>query len=86
MEITRERFINAIKKRPFYLRNCSICNYALSFCFEGTQLCYDAGCDCATYNDCHPIEEERLDFYLNPDHGHLERIKKFIEETENNNV
>lgn len=83
-EITRQDFINAIKKRPFSLRACSICSYPLCCFYKGNELYCDTGCDCVNYGPVHTLtKESKLDFYLDPKRGHLENIAKFIEETDN---
>jgi hypothetical protein len=78
MDITREMFIDAIKKHPFYVRPCSLCGYEMSYCFRGKQLGFDSGCDCVSYDGWHPVEDYDLDFYLDPAHGHMDRIREFI--------
>jgi len=78
----KTRWFNAIKKKNYVLHHCSMCGYACGWAFYRDQLYYDNGCDCtggSQYNEC-TVEE--LDFYLNPAHGHIEKITKFCKEVE----
>lgn len=83
---TRDEFAEAIKKKPFPLRDCSICGYMMNFYYDGDVLHYDSRCEC-TSGDKYMGDEDHtvrpdsdLDFYLEPAHGHLERVQKFIAE------
>lgn len=82
MNPTREQFISALKKKPFYLRECSICGYGLSFYSEYGRIFYDNGCDFVGVYRSTVIEDVALDFYLNPLNGHHERIKQFVMDSE----
>lgn len=80
--ISRAQFIEAIKKRPYVLRNCCLCDYPLRYLYIDNVLHYDSGCDCVTYINIQPRDEHDLDFYLDPKHGYIDDINKFIEEGE----
>jgi len=84
--LTRERLLNAIKNKPLPISTCSMCGYECSFSFKGDALGYDSGCDC-TYGagGWQPRSEDDLDFYLNPEHNWIEKLKMFCEETEKEN-
>ncbi len=36
------------------VHNCSFCNYACGYVFEGVQVFYDSACDCVTYSYLQP--------------------------------
>ena len=77
---SREDFVTAIKKKPYPLRECSICDYLMHFYYQGDTLYYDSGCDCSRSSHMEARPDSDLDFYLDPTHGHLPKIEKFIAE------
>lgn len=81
-ESLKEKFIAKLKAGgKFNLRNCSICNYKLGFVTDTeNELYYDAGCDCVNYEKLEPRDWSDLDFYLDPKHGHVDRIEKWLNE------
>lgn len=79
----KDRFIAALKERPYWNADCSLCGYSMHFRIIHDRLEYDSGCLCTNTT---PNWEERpmdeLDFYLEPEHGHLDKIMEFIESVE----
>lgn len=70
---------NAIKKAGKYtLHNCSMCNYPCGWLFENDVLYFDSGCDCTRSSNYTLTDDGELMYYLTPEHGHIERIEKFI--------
>jgi hypothetical protein len=76
-----QKFKKAIEKTPYRLRECSICSTPLFFFFDGQSIVFNSTCGCVRYESPDVIQfDEDLVFYLDPGHGHLESIEKFIEE------
>ena len=64
--MTRNILLAAIKKKPLYIHDCSMCGYQCAFYYEGDQFGYDSGCDCTRWPTLwSPRDESELDFYLN---------------------
>jgi hypothetical protein len=81
MELNRDNLLKAIKKKPLLIHECSMCNYPCTFQFVGSQLAYDSGCDCTRHwGGLTARNPEELDFYLDPTHGWIETLQKFVEE------
>lgn len=79
--ILRDKFIAALKEKGRYkLRECSICEAPLYYFVENGHLFFNSNCDCiAIWSEPKFSEWSELDFYLEPDHGHIENITKFVE-------
>lgn len=76
-----EPWKQAIKKAGFYkLHSCSMCGYECGWLFVEDALFYDSGCYCTRGSNLRAIGDSELDFYLEPSHGHISNIEKFIEE------
>jgi hypothetical protein len=70
---------DAIKQAGFYkLHSCSMCGYDCGWFFDNEQMYYDSGCDCTRRYIATPSPISDLYFYLNPSHGHISNIEKFI--------
>jgi hypothetical protein len=81
-QLTLENFKEAIKKKPFPLRACSICDHMMYIFYKNEAFWFNSTCNCVRYTSPDQYySDDDLKFYLNPDHGHIERIKKFIGET-----
>lgn len=80
--ITIDDVLNAMKTAPLPERACSICGYEMSWFLDGEQLMFDPGCNCSSRGPKPPETRTRDDlaFYLVPEHGHIERFTKFVEE------
>lgn len=74
----KEEFIEALKKKPFTLRNCSLCEFPLQYWVQDEKLLWQGNCNCTTYST--PPEErdfDSLDFYLTQE-DFASKIKEFI--------
>ena len=75
-------WLEAIKTKGFYrLHCCSFCGYETGWGYfpdmpEG--LVWDGGCYCVRYDGRRYVDTSELNFYLNPEHGHIKNIEKFI--------
>jgi len=78
----KEQFIAALKEKGrFKLRTCSICSVPLYYFVHEGSLFFDSNCDCSSYcSDPKPSDWAELDFYLEPEHGHITKIQAFIGE------
>lgn len=78
----KEKLIAQLKTgEPLKERSCSMCGYMMKWFYrpENEQLYYDSGCDCVSYHNYQPRQFDDLDFYLIPEHGHIDRLKAYIE-------
>jgi hypothetical protein len=71
----------AIRRKPFVTEYCSLCGYGLNYCYRDNQFGLDSGCYCVSNKKFNPHDETVLHYYLNPENGQLNFIKKFINET-----
>lgn len=83
VEINLENFIKAIKKRHFYfVRDCSMCHYPMTYQYKGDQLVIETGCNCVDHVTYEPVSEKNLESHLNPKNTQAYKYaKRFIEET-----
>lgn len=61
------------------LRECSGCGCSVGWRVIDGQFCFDSGCNCC--GDGYSPEardEEELDFYVNPIHGHVEKLEAWL--------
>lgn len=78
----KDRVEAALKAgKKWYLRECSICNYPLTFSSSGGNLYFDTGCHCTGGQNLLLTDWSALDFYLNPEHGHIPALEKFANES-----
>ena len=81
-----EPWKKAIKEKGFYhLHSCGGCGYecgwAYTFRSGGEEvLVYDSGCDCTYRRTLKLAPDDQLRFYLEPAHGHIEKIEAYIKE------
>ncbi len=83
LNVMRVHLLQAMKKsrKKFVIHNCGFCNYPCGFFHNGYNLLYDSGCDCVrSPSEPRICGNDSLDFYLKPEHGHIEKIKAFIQE------
>jgi len=81
--MTKERWLAAIKKRKYVLHDCSACGFPCAFYYREDQLGCDNGCWCTNMRGgWKSVTDESMDFYFNPDNGHLKDIKQFCEDVE----
>lgn len=79
IEINLENFIKAIKKQSYYIRDCSICEYAMTYEYVFNQFCYDSGCYCTRrYPNYIALSESTLERLLDPINEQLEKVTEFI--------
>lgn len=55
-------------KNKFYTRECSMCNYKMSYRVidnDYNVVVYDAGCNCVTYHGIHESSWEALENFYN---------------------
>lgn len=78
----KEKFIDKLKKTgtKYTLHNCSMCNYPCGWFMRGEKLYYDSGCNCVNYNNTQQVDNSELDFYFNPEHGHIKNFEEFLKE------
>lgn len=70
----------AIEKKPLIIRECSICQYPLSFSFVGSRLGYDTGCECTNFaGGWEPRAKEELGWYIN-EPSWQPKLQAFIDE------
>ena len=81
MSELKEKLIAKLKTgKALVIHYCSMCGYPCNFNYDGEGLCYDSGCYCVSYINNSPCDWDKLDFYLEPNHGHIAKIEKFISE------
>lgn len=80
MQATYENFIKALKiNGPYIHRNCSLCDAPLVMQYWNKGIAFNPNCYCVTKVDpLEMIDEAGFEFYLIPDHGHVEKIEAFI--------
>lgn len=79
----KQKFINTLKQgKAFILRPCSMCDYPTNFFVKKEALFFDAGCDCTTRQEVRLCDWNDLDFYLEPEHGHIPKIEAYIKQHE----
>lgn len=78
-EKLKEQVIAKLKSgKSWTMRQCSMCGYPCNFNSDGEKLYFDAGCDCVTYTVNEPRSWEDLDFYFNPEYGHLKALQAWV--------
>lgn len=76
-------FKEAIKNKPFLLRECSLCNHPLHYFAKDGDIYFNSSCFCVTYFSPDQLSDDNdLMFYLYPNHGHISRIENFIKEVQ----
>jgi len=78
----KEQLIETIKRvRYWALRECSMCGCHLAYVSDGENLGFDGACDCTMFGSSIQNRDwSDLDFYLDPKHGHIDAINKYIED------
>lgn len=75
----RSRLLEAIRLRPWVIRNCSLCQYPLTFQYHRGQFGFDSGCNCSPNPEgWTPRDESEIEYYLNPAHGYTLLIEAHI--------
>lgn len=65
---------------PLEERECSMCGYMMGWLCKGPQLYFDSGCNCVTYGpNIQPRDWEALDFYFQPEHGHIPKLTNYVQ-------
>lgn len=75
----KERFIEALKRKRFVTRECSMCSTPLYFFFDSdSNLRFNSNCSCVNYY-VEPIycEIDELDSYLKQE-AFIPKLKEFI--------
>lgn len=60
-----EAVVREHKLYKYVIRACSMCSYPLGYVFQGSQVGFDAGCDCTTYSAVYSSSYQELADHFN---------------------
>jgi hypothetical protein len=67
-ELTFNEAVNHLRNgEQLYLRSCSLCNSGLHFVIHDNKLCFQAHCNCVTYEAFRPTSIDNLKSFCKKD-------------------